>query len=354
MKQMCLAMIVKNEAKVIARCLRSARKHVDTYCIFDTGSTDRTKEIIKAELNDVPGALIDTNWTNFGEARTKVFNFIRKNKMAKYALVLDADDEIIADKIAPDPIYDSAEVKIQASGLEYYQLRIFDMNKEWEYVGAVHELPMIKGNGGAGLVQTRSDIVIKHNDDGNSWSDPNKSQKYIDLAKSQDLTTPRHQFYYAQVLRGAGRLHEAIKEYTKRIEMTTGWKQEAVYSQLMIARMYHTMGELDKALLEYMKCYEMDPERGEALTEIVCMLRAKDKFNLGLMFGNELLKVSKTPQTNKLFAENLNWATIYNEIGLCEYYTGNKTTAKRRWKTALKSTPTNELQKTIKNNMTFI
>ena len=104
MKNICLAMIVKNEEAVIARCLRSALKHVDTWCIFDTGSTDKTKEIIQDTMRGVPGALLDTNWTNFGEARTKVFNYIYKNKMARYALVLDADDVFESKESAADYI----------------------------------------------------------------------------------------------------------------------------------------------------------------------------------------------------------------------------------------------------------
>ena len=336
MKNLCLAMIVKNEEAVIARCLRSALKHVDTWCIFDTGSTDKTKEIIQDTMRGTPGVLLDTNWTNFGEARTKVFNYIYKNKMARYALVLDADDVIEVNDINPNKTYDASEVKIVSDGLEFPQLRIFNMEKEWEYTGKVHELPVIKGTESAGLISRRMDIIIHHNSDGNSWKNENKSQTYIDLARSQDLSNPRHQFYYAQVLRGAGKIHEALNEYKKRIKMKTGWKQEAVYSQLMVARLYHTMGELDKATLEYMKCYEMDTERNEALMELVCMLRKVDNFNLGMMFAEKLLDTEKTNKNGKLFAETLNWAAIYNEIGLCAYYTGNKRRAGKLWKNALR------------------
>ena len=43
-----LCMIVKNEEKVLARCLESAKGFADEIIIVDTGSQDRTKEIARA------------------------------------------------------------------------------------------------------------------------------------------------------------------------------------------------------------------------------------------------------------------------------------------------------------------
>jgi glycosyltransferase involved in cell wall biosynthesis len=46
-RKVCLTMIVKDESKVIERALRSAAPFIDTYSICDTGSSDKTKDIIK-------------------------------------------------------------------------------------------------------------------------------------------------------------------------------------------------------------------------------------------------------------------------------------------------------------------
>ncbi|NRY05851.1 glycosyltransferase involved in cell wall biosynthesis [Clostridium beijerinckii] len=43
-------MIVKNEEDVIANCLESIKDIVDEIIIIDTGSQDKTKEIIKNTL----------------------------------------------------------------------------------------------------------------------------------------------------------------------------------------------------------------------------------------------------------------------------------------------------------------
>ena len=47
MIEISLCMIVKNEEKVLGRCLDSIVDLMDEIIIVDTGSTDRTKEIAK-------------------------------------------------------------------------------------------------------------------------------------------------------------------------------------------------------------------------------------------------------------------------------------------------------------------
>mgnify|MGYP000621067029 FL=1 len=53
-------MIVKNEEKVLPRILKPMKEIVDKILICDTGSTDRTKEIIReftAEVYDFHGMI---------------------------------------------------------------------------------------------------------------------------------------------------------------------------------------------------------------------------------------------------------------------------------------------------------
>ena len=80
-------MIVKNEEKVLPRILKPMKEIVDKILICDTGSTDRTKEIIReftAEVYDFP-------WKNdFSAAR----NFISEKVSTDYWMWLDADDTV--------------------------------------------------------------------------------------------------------------------------------------------------------------------------------------------------------------------------------------------------------------------
>jgi glycosyltransferase involved in cell wall biosynthesis len=77
-----VCMIVKDEENVIERALRSVLRTVDTWCIVDTGSTDKTKEIIQKvadELGKV-GHLYDRKWVNFGHNRSEALTLAKKAK----------------------------------------------------------------------------------------------------------------------------------------------------------------------------------------------------------------------------------------------------------------------------------
>ena len=49
-KKIILCMIVKNESKIIERCITSALPIIDAVSICDTGSTDNTVEVIEKFL----------------------------------------------------------------------------------------------------------------------------------------------------------------------------------------------------------------------------------------------------------------------------------------------------------------
>jgi len=80
-------MIVKNEEKVIERCLSSVSHLVDEVVVVDTGSTDRTKELVLRYTSRV----YDFDWINdFSAAR----NYAASKALGKWILVLDADEYI--------------------------------------------------------------------------------------------------------------------------------------------------------------------------------------------------------------------------------------------------------------------
>jgi tetratricopeptide (TPR) repeat protein len=83
--KLSLALIVKNEARCLARCLQSVRPVADEIVIADTGSTDDTVSIAKQF-----GAKVSHfDWVNdFAAAR----NFALAQTTGDWILVLDADE----------------------------------------------------------------------------------------------------------------------------------------------------------------------------------------------------------------------------------------------------------------------
>lgn len=80
-----LCMIVKNEEKILARCLDSICDLMDEIIIVDTGSTDKTKEIAAGYTDKI----FDFTWTeNFADAR----NFSFSKAECEYIYTADADE----------------------------------------------------------------------------------------------------------------------------------------------------------------------------------------------------------------------------------------------------------------------
>lgn len=85
-------MIVKNEARCLARCLDSVQTIVDEIIVVDTGSTDGTPEIAK----NFSAKISRFDWVNdFSAAR----NFSLEQAGGDWVLVLDAD-EFASDALA--------------------------------------------------------------------------------------------------------------------------------------------------------------------------------------------------------------------------------------------------------------
>ena len=92
MATISLCMIVKNEEKVLARCLDSVKPAVDEIVILDTGSTDATKDVA-ARYTD---RIYDFPWVDdFSAARNASF---AKASMT-FTMWLDADDVLLPEDL---------------------------------------------------------------------------------------------------------------------------------------------------------------------------------------------------------------------------------------------------------------
>jgi glycosyltransferase involved in cell wall biosynthesis len=87
---LCLNMIVKNEGHIIKDTLTKLLKMVpaiDYWVISDTGSTDKTKEIILEFFKErnIKGEIFDDEWKDFGHNRTIALH--HANKKTEYFIV---------------------------------------------------------------------------------------------------------------------------------------------------------------------------------------------------------------------------------------------------------------------------
>ncbi|EHP44847.1 family 2 glycosyl transferase, partial [Cupriavidus basilensis OR16] len=97
MTRICLNMIVKNEAPVIARCLASVKPWIDRWVIVDTGSTDGTQALVREVMGKLPGTLHERPWIDFAHNRNEALALARAcseghARADDYVLFIDADE----------------------------------------------------------------------------------------------------------------------------------------------------------------------------------------------------------------------------------------------------------------------
>ncbi|WP_301098456.1 glycosyltransferase family 2 protein [Otariodibacter sp.] len=90
MPTLSVAMIVKNEAENLARCLESIYNWVDEIIILDSGSTDNTKEIA---LRYNAKFFENFEWPGFGKQRQIAQQYVTSD----YVLWLDADEQVTSE-----------------------------------------------------------------------------------------------------------------------------------------------------------------------------------------------------------------------------------------------------------------
>ena len=169
MATISVCMIVKNEEKVLARCLDSLKDLWDELIIVDTGSTDKTKEIASRYTKNI----YDFTWTgNFSDAR----NYSFSKASCDYIYSADADEELDEEnrqkfRILKEALVPEIEIVQMYYGNQLAQNSIYNFDKEYrpklykrlrEFIwqDPIHEAVRLSP------VVYDSDIVIWHKPEG--------------------------------------------------------------------------------------------------------------------------------------------------------------------------------------------
>lgn len=293
----CLTMIVKNEARVIERCLESALPYIDTWCITDTGSSDDTATLIERffERHGIPGKIVHGEFKNYSQARNDSLRNALDAPDWEYAILIDADMKLTGtlDKSALSaPAYKI----IQKNGsLDYMNTRLVRRDSGAHYVGVTHEYLAVEG------VETLSSLVIDDCDDGGNK--PEKLDRDIRLLTDGLITEPdngRYMFYLAQTYRGVGRSAESIPWYRRRIE-SGGWAEEVWASYYGMAQAYRDVDDEANFVKTCLDAHEFRPSRGESLKILARYYRDKGRNDAAVLAAEALAKI-RYP-SDELFVE---------------------------------------------------
>ena len=272
-----LCMIVKNESRVIVRCLESLRPLLDFVLIEDTGSTDGTQTIIRDYLRQagLPGVVIEEPWRDFAYNRSHALARLRERLTIDYALIMDADDEMVfeagfdAAAFKKSLTRDMYSVKLKSGAIRHQRLQICSNRKEFSYRGVLHEF--LAPPPGEVTSATAEGLLIMERQEGARSADPEKYAKdaaileHALLTETDPFLVVRYTFYLAQSYRDRGDTAKAIEAYLRRAEMG-GWDQEIFHSLYRAAQLKEALGDDPAAVIAiYLRASDVAPNRAEAL-----------------------------------------------------------------------------------------
>ena len=329
--EICLTMIVKDEAAVIARCLSSVSSLIDRWCVVDTGSTDGTETVVRAALAGIPGEYHHRPWKGFGANRTEALEIAKVDASpGALALTVDADDVLEIEPGARAEIdaggdTDGFMLEVALGSLRYYRVHLLRLDRDWRYEGVLHEYPT------RGTASTTTPPLTKVRyrcvSDGarSQLPDEVKYRRDAETLETALVTEPenaRYVFYAAQSWRDAGELERALALYERRAQMTNGFIEEVNVSLLEAAKLHERLGHSSETVwTAYLRAHASRPTRVEPLYELTRYCRLAKQYALAWVFASAAFDIKRPTDVLFIAVEVYAWRML-DEYALAAYYTG--------------------------------
>ena len=299
-----LILMIRNEQKILLRCLEAVADLVDAYCICDTGSTDASCETASGFLKTHDGCLTTEVWKDFGYNRTISFKNAQSylkttgwDLSTTYGLLLDADMLFVKGNLKTTELVHEGYTIIQkAGGLEYPNTRLVRMDYNWTCRGVTHEY----WDGPTKSLLDTTCYIDDRNDGGCKTDKFERDVRLLEQGLIDEPDNGRYMFYLAQTYNGIGKLKECIAMYKKRIAIG-GWEEELWYSHYMIGKSWLALKNIPKFEAWMLKAYERRPTRPEPIYQLAKYFREHSQHYKAYHYTKIGLAIP--PSTDALFVE---------------------------------------------------
>jgi glycosyltransferase involved in cell wall biosynthesis len=306
-----LVMILKDEEHTIRRTLASVRPFVDRWLVLDTGSTDRTREVVREALAGVPGELAEAPFVDFATTRNHALDLAGEE--SEFVLWLDADDLLEGGKelrafLERERALAGADreayyVKVHA-GVMLDSARVLRTSARWRFQGVVHEVLCKEGRlPPSHRVPT---TLVRHEVGAlaaaKSRARWERDVKLLSAERERRPTDTRTAFYLGMTYFWLGRWEEAVRALDERARLG-GWVEEVFQARLHEARAArnaeHPWGEV---LERFLAAHALLPHRAEPLCDIATYYDRAGERALCLLFARRGYELPY-PSADVLFVE---------------------------------------------------
>ena len=326
MPRLGLHMIVKDEAPVIERCLRSVLPLIDWWVVVDTGSTDGTQDLVRRALADVDGVLLERPWVDFGHNRQEALDAARALEWVQpgdYTLWIDADDELVdlPDQL-PDLTADGYHLEVEYGAVRFQRLTVVRLDRPWRWHGPLHEVLELPDATLGQLLSPR----VRALHEGARSRDPDTYRKdaaVLEEALRHEPDDPRTQYYLGQSWRDAGELERALAAFRVRAANPAGWDQERWYAGYQAAccleRLARPPAEVAAA---YLDAYAAAPSRAEPLVDLARFERLQERYEVAVLYARAAGQIPE-PASDALFVDREAYAwRADDELAVSCYWSG--------------------------------
>ena len=340
--KVCVYAISKNEEKFAARWADSV-KDADKIIVLDTGSTDKTVDILKSKGVEVTSKVI-TPW-RFDIARNESLKLIPEDYDICFCIDLDeVVEEGWKEKLLSIWNDDVTRVRYTYNwSLNEYNKpeTTFMANKihknglyKWEH--PVHEILVPDGEEKEILYPN---IVVNH------YPDQTKSRSnylpLLELSVKEDPEDDRNMHYLGREYMYYQKWDDAISTLKKHLNLKKAtWKDERCASMRFIARSYSGKNDIEKAKEWYRKAIGEAPYLRESYVELAYLYYLENNYEeaYNLLQQAFMIKEKSNSYINEQFAWN---SFIYDLYSICAFNLKKYSEAVNNVKIALNLDPNN-------------
>ena len=310
--KLSLCMIVRDEEKVLARCLDSVKDAVDEIVIVDTGSSDNTAALAKRYTR----AVFPLAWTDdFSAAR----NFSFEKATGDYLMWLDADDAIAPEML---PRLRALKARIEAEnadmavckyvngGCVYCRERIVKRAGGFRWEGRVHECITPRGK------VLQDDFAVTH-----LGSDKQRGARNLHIYqkwRAEEPLGPRDLFYYGREL-FYNRLYTEAEAVLSEMLAGDGWYVNKIEACKVLAACREQNGKRDGALAVLFSSFSYGMPRGGVCHEIGRIFRESGRHREAVFWYETALACPDYSAEGDF--DDANARTLYPLLGLvCSHW----------------------------------